>query len=147
MQENLCNLLIIQVFGAICDTRNWLCKKKSIKKITSRLAPQGKNSNHKYRWQVNFLNHQFYNKITKMPLLFSYAADHVAWIFVLANQEYKRFEVLKMTELWVSKQNERRQINYNFLRTLFKQNVHLEVEQFTTIIHGLLLINITLWKY
>lgn len=26
-----------------------------------------------------------------------------------------------MTELWVSKQNERKQINYNFLETLFKQ--------------------------
>lgn len=82
-----------------------------------------------------------------MSLLFSYAADHVAWIFVFANQEYKRSEVLKMTGLWVSKQSERWQINYNFLRTLFKQKVHTEVEQFTTIIHGLLLINIMLWKY
>ena len=49
-------------------------EKKSIKKITSQLAPQGKISNHKYRGQVNFLNHRFYNKITKMSILFSYAA-------------------------------------------------------------------------
>ena len=52
-----------------------------------------------------------------------------------------------MTELSVSKQNERWQINYNFLRTLFDQKVHIEVKQFTTVIHDLLLINPMLWKY